>query len=412
MAGRKGARVHQMDVNTAFLYSSLAEEVYVEQPEGLQIPGKENWVCKLNRALYGLKQSSRAWFSLIAPTLVDFDFQQCEADSCIFVHTNVKGDKTYIALYVDDFLIAGDNADDIATIKGQLAEKFDMKDLGIAEKFLGMEIEYGEDGSVKLHQEQYLCDLLKRHGMQDCNPTSTPLDTSVKLTKAIDSDPLADSKEYASMVGGLMFAACVTRPDIMCAVGQLSQFLNKPTSQHLLTAKRVLRYLKGTLRLGIRYGHPPTPPIGFSDADWAGNIDTRRSTTGYVIMLNNEAVAWRSQRQPTVALSTMEAEYMALTEATKELLWMRRLLTELGYGSDNPADLFTDNQSALALSKNPVSHARAKHIDVRHHFVRDAVQDNVVWVQHIPTEDMTADSLTKALGREKHWKCTTRMGMC
>ena len=210
MAGLKGAKVHQMDVNTTFLYSSLVEEVYVEQPEGLEIPSKENWVCKLNRALYGLKQSPRAWFSLIAPTLVDFDFQQCEADPCIFVHTNVKGEKTYIALYVDDFLIAGENGDDITTIKGRLAERFDMKDLGIAEKFLGMEIEYGEDGSVKLHQEQYLHNLLQRHGMQDCNSISTPLDTSVKLTKALDSDSLANSKEYASIVGGLMFAACVT----------------------------------------------------------------------------------------------------------------------------------------------------------------------------------------------------------
>jgi hypothetical protein len=366
----------------------------------------------LNRALYGLKQSPRAWFSLIAPTLVDFAFQQCEADSCIFVHTNANGEKTYIALYVDDFLIAGENEDDIAAIKGLLAERFEMKDLGIAEKFLGMEIEYGEDGSVKLHQEQYLRNLLKRHGLQDCNPISTPLDTSVKLIKATNVEPLADSKEYASIVGGLMFAACVTRPDIMCAVGQLSQFLNKPTSRHLLAAKRILRYFKGTLNLGIRYGHPATPLIGFSDADWAGNLDTRRSTTGYVVMLNNGAVAWRSQRQPTVALSTMEAEYMALTEATKELVWMRGFLKELGYESNDPTNLFTDNQSALALSKNPVSHARAKHIDIRHHFVRDAIQDNVVWVQHIPTEDMTADSLTKALGREKHWRCTTRMGMC
>ena len=162
--------------------------------------------------------------------MVNFNFQQCEADSYIFVHTNANGEKTYIVLYVDDFLIAGENEDNIATIKGLLAEKFEMKDLGIAERFLGMEIEYGGDGSVKLHQEGYLWNLLKRHGMQDCNPISTPLDTSVKLTKATDAEPLANSKEYASIVGGLMFAACVTRPDIMCAVGQLSQFLNNPTS--------------------------------------------------------------------------------------------------------------------------------------------------------------------------------------
>src|SRR5436305_6692729 len=153
-----------------------------------------------------------------------------------------------------------------------------------------------------------------------------------------------------------MFSACVTRPDITCAVGQLSQFLNNPSSKHMLTVKRVLRYLQGTPSLGIMYGPPPSCLMGYSDVDWAGDVNTRRSTTGYVVMLNNGAVAWRSQHQPTVALSTMEAEYMALTEATKELLCMRRFLTELGYGSNNSTNLFTDNQSALALAKNPVSH--------------------------------------------------------
>lgn len=214
-----------------------------------------------------------------------------------------------------------------------------------------------------------------------------------------------------------MFAACVTRPDIMCAVGQLSQFLNNPSSKHLLAAKRVLRYLQGTSTYGIMYRPPPLRLQGYSDADWAGDIDTRRSTTGYIVMLNNGAIAWKSRRQPTVALSTMESEYMALTEATKELKWIRTLLAELGHSNGNsngdepPTDLFSDNQSAIALAKNPVSHARAKHIDIRHHFVREAIQDKVIWVQYIPTTEMTADSLTKALGREKHEKCTARMGM-
>jgi hypothetical protein len=289
-----------------------------------------------------------------------------------------------------------------------------MKDLGIARKFLGMEIDYDDDGSIKIHQKEYIQQLLERHGMLDCNPTATLLDIKVKLTVTSENDALADAKEYASIVGGLMFAACVTRPDIMCAVGQLSQFLNNPSTNHLLAAKRVLRYLKGTLTLGIVYRPPPMRLAGYSDADWAGDISTRRSTTGYVVMLNNGAIAWRSQRQPTVALSTMEAEYMALTEATKELKWVRQLLLELGYtrkDSDAPTQLYSDNQSAIALAKNPVSHARAKHIDIRHHFIRDAIQDKVIWVQYIPTSEMTADSLTKALGREKHEKCAARMGM-
>ena len=201
-----------------------------------------------------------------------------------------------------------------------------MKDMGIARKFLGIQIEYGDDGSIKIRQNDYIRDILARHGMSDCNPVSTPLDTSVKLVIATESEPLADQKEYQTVVGELMFAAIATRPDIMCAVGQPSQFNSKPSSRHLNAAKRVLRYLKGTSTRGITYRKPPMKRSVLSDADWAGDVNTRRSTTRYVVMLNNGAIAWRSKRQVTVALSTTEAEYMALTEATKELQWMRQFL--------------------------------------------------------------------------------------
>src|SRR5579862_9604022 len=415
LAGRKKAKIHQMDVNTAFLYSPLDELVYVEQPEGFIALGKEDHVCRLNKALYGLKQSPRAWFHLIAEVLTDFDFKQSEFDPCIFIHQNDKGERIYIALYVDDLIIAGENDDEIQTIKRRLGERFEMKDLGIAEKFLGIEIEYGSDGSIKIHQNQYIQQLLERHGMGECNPIATPLDTSIKLTSIRVDKVLADPKEYDSIVGGLTFAAYVTRPDIACAVGQLSQFLNNPSSIHMHAAKRVLRYLQGTSTLGITYRPPPLKLQGYSDANWAGDMDTRRSTTGYIVMLNNGAIAWKSHRQPTVALSTMESEYMALTDTTKELKWIRSLLAELGYSNgksdDEPTELFSDNQGAIALAKNPVSHSRAKHIDIRHHFVREAIQDRIIWVQYIPTAEMTADSLTKALGRKKHEKCTARMGM-
>jgi len=311
--------IHQMDVITAFLNSNLKETVYVRQPEGYEVPGKEHLVCKLNRALYGLKQSGRAWFDEVAPALIEFNFEMCESDHSIFVHTNSKGLKTYIALFVDDFLISSEDNDDLVEIKRRLSEKYEMKDMGIARKFLGIQIEYGDDGSIKIHQEDYICDILARHGMLECNPVSTPLDTSVKLVNATESEQLADQKEYQTVVGELMFAAIATRPDIMCAVGQLSQFNSKPSSKHLHAAKRVLRYLKGTTTLGIMYGKPPMRLNAFSDADWAGDVNTRKSTTGYVVMLNNGAIAWRSKRQVTVALSTTEAEYMALSEARKEL---------------------------------------------------------------------------------------------
>ena len=403
-----------MDVNTAFLYSTLQETVYVEQPEGFKVAGKEDYVCLLQKVLYGLKQSPRSWFHVIAEVLADFDFKQSTSDPCIWIHENANGERTYIALYVDNLIIAGENSSTIATIKQRLSERFEMKDLGIARKFLGMEIEHGKDGSIKIHQNQYIQQLLERHGMAGCNPVTTPLDTSVKLTSIMDNEAPADPTEYASIVGGLTFAAYVTRPDIACAVGQLAQFLNKPSSTHMHAAKRVLRYLAGTSTLGIMYRPPPLRLQGYSDANWAGDMDTRRSTTGYVVMLNNGAIAWKSRRQPTVALSTMESEYMALTDATKELKWIKTLIAELGYAngkSTDPTDLFSDNQGAIALAKNPVSHSRAKHIDIRHHFIREAIQDRIIWVQYIPTAEMTADSLTKALGREKHQKCTLRMGM-
>jgi hypothetical protein len=208
-----------------------------------------------------------------------------------------------------------------------------------------------------------------------------------------------------------MFAAVVTRPDIMCAASTLSQFLKNPSSKHLAAAKRVLRYFQDTLKMGIKYRPPPTHLSGFSDADWAGDINTRRSKTGYVVMLNNGAIAWRSQLQTTVALSTMEAEYMAVAEAIKELKWLRQFLTELGHKEEASTILQTDNQGAIALAKNPVHHSRAKHIDIRYHFIRDAVQDHTIWLQYVPTADMTADSLTKALGRQKHERCLSLMGM-
>jgi len=309
-------------------------------------------------------------------------------------------------------LIISDNDDHLAEVKRRLAEKFEMKDLGVARKFLGMEIEYGDDGSITIHQDRYIQSLLRRHGMEDCNPVSTPLDTSTKLVKTTDAEATADPKEYQSIIGGLMFAAIVTRPDIMCAVGQLSQFNSNPSSKHLAAAKRVLRYLKGTSKLGIMYSPPTTRLVGYSDADWAGDVNTRRSTTGFVVILNNGAIAWRSKRQVTVALSTMEAEYMAITEAAKELKWMCQFLAELEYGDHKSTTVLKcDNQGAIALAKNPVSHARAKHIDLRHHFIRDAIEDGIIGLEYIPTAEMTADSLTKALVRQKHVNCLRRMGM-
>src|SRR5438552_17949221 len=208
-----------MDVIMAFLNSDLKETVYVRQLEGHVVPGKEHLVCKLNRALYSLKQSGPAWFDEIALALIEFDFEMCESDHSIFVHTNSKGLKTYITLFVDDFFISSEDNNDLVEIKRRLSEKYEMKDMGIARKFLGIQIEYGDDGSIKIHQEDYICDILARHGMLECNPVSTPLDTSIKLVIATEYEQLADQKQYQMVVGELMFAVITIRLDTMCAVG-------------------------------------------------------------------------------------------------------------------------------------------------------------------------------------------------
>jgi hypothetical protein len=410
IAAGLGLKVHQMDVVTAFLYGQLQDTVYVEQPEGYEVSGYEDWVYLLKRALYGLKQAPLVWYDNIKAVLQGFEFVRCESDHGIFV-TIRNGYRIYLAVYVDDLLVMGQREEDIEEVKDLLKNRYQMKDLGIARRFLGMDIDYTEDGSIKLHLKQYLSVLLERHGMLDCNPVSTPMDSSMRLIPAADGDGFADVKEYQQIVGELQFASLVARPDISCAVGTLSQFNIKPTSLHLAAAKRVLRYLKGTADWGIVYSPPPGEASAFSDADWAGDRETRKSRTGYVVMMNKGAVSWRSSLQPTVALSTTEAEYMALTEVTKEVEWVRTFLKELQYGTDTPTTVSTDNQGAKALANNPVSHSRTKHIAIRHHFIREKVADNTVWIQYVPTEMMTADSLTKTLARQKHVKCSQLMGM-
>jgi Reverse transcriptase (RNA-dependent DNA polymerase) len=212
-------------------------------------------------------QAGCVWYEVIAPALEEFVFTRCESDHSIFVLER-DGRTTYIALYVDDLLIIGEDNSDVAYIKERLAAKFDMTDLGIAERYTGMEIKYNDDRSIKIHQGDYLRALLKKHGMEDCNPLSTPLDPVIKLTKTNpDVDTLVNVKEYASIVGGIMYAACVTRPDIMCVVSQLSAYNANPCSRHLMAPKRVLRYLSGTLDLGITYCPPPIEPEVFSDAN-------------------------------------------------------------------------------------------------------------------------------------------------
>ena len=303
----------------------------------------------------------------------------------------------------------------MSQVKSDLNSKFDIQDLGPVKQILGMEITQDKTtGSITITQTQYLKKILERFQMTECHPVTTPLDPNVKLDKTSDDAKLALPQlvhEYSAVIGSLNFAAIATRPDLKYTVYELSQFMNNPSPIHWTAAKRALRYIKGTLNLGITYLPSNLDPHSYSDANWGTNLTDRRSVSGYAIMFGEGAISWYSKKQPTVALSTMEAEYMALSNTTRECLWIRELLTELGIPPNGSTIINVDNQAAIKFTENSQFHAQSKHIDIRHHFIREHIASNEVSVQYCATENNLADIFTKTLPKAKHKHFAKLLGM-
>lgn len=417
LAAKHDLEMHQMDVNTAFLNGDLKEEIYMQQPEGFIQAGQEDKVCKLQRSIYGLKQAGRSWYDKIDASLSDMGLTRAHADNCVY-YRNKNGTIIIVAIYVDDLLILANNMTALHNLKAEISQRFDMKDLGEVHFCLGIQVfRNRHERSIRISQAKYVENILKRFNMLESKPIGTPLDANYKLTKEMSPVSEKEAEEmrsvpYQSAIGSLMYAMLGTRPDIAYAVGAVSQYCSNPGRGHWTAVKRIFRYLKGTRNYALEYkgsGHL----VGYSDADWAGNVDDRRSTTGYTFLIAGGAVSWSSKKQPTVALSTTEAEYMALSHATKEAVWIQRFLAEIGFGLAHQTStiIHTDNQGAIALAKNSVHHARTKHIDIKHHFIREKVETGEVKLVFCRTEDMVADVLTKGLSKERHGKCTRMMGL-
>jgi hypothetical protein len=310
---------------------------------------------------------------------------------------------------VDDILVIAKTLKEVTDTKTALLNTFDARDMGDAKYFLGMTIERDRvNRTIKLCQERAVIDLLGKYNLSECYPKLTPLSN---VLRASDGEPL-DTKTYpyASLVGSLLYLAVCTRPDISHAVGALARFMSAPRTAHWTAAKGVLKYLAGTSSYGLVFGGSTTELQGYCDADYASDTDTRRSTTGYVFMLNGSAISWSSRRQPTVAASTTEAEYMAAASATKEALWLRQLLTDLCYPCST-VTIHDDNQSTIKLLKNPISSQRSKHIDVAHHFARERITRGEIDFVYLPTGEMLADALTKPVPRPKLEFCRKGMGV-
>jgi hypothetical protein len=395
--------VHQMDVTTAYLNGDLEEDIYMTQPEGYV---KGDYVCKLQRSLYGLKQSGRAWYDKINTTFIKLGFSRSNADPSVYSRIS-RSEVLYVAIYVDDLMIIGNDLKAIAKLKDELSRLFKMKDLGNIHYILGIKMTHTAEGSIIMSQTHYIDAILRQYNMEDARAAGAPLNASVKLSKpmaeaTIDEQRYMRNVPYLNVIGSLMYLAQATRPDIAYAVGLLGRFASDPRPVHWEAAKHLMRYLIGTRNYCLKYSKSNMPLYGYCDADWGNDTDTRRSTTGYVFMLSNGAITWQSKRQQTVALSSTEAEYMAATQATKEATWLIQLLKDLNQNIPKPLTIKCDNQSCISIAKNPVHHQRTKHIDIQYHYVREKLKDNLITLQYCPTDQMVADLLTKALAKGKH----------
>nr|KYP66486.1 Retrovirus-related Pol polyprotein from transposon TNT 1-94 [Cajanus cajan] len=405
--------LEQLDVKTAFLHGDLDEEIYMEQPEGFEVKGKEDMVCKLKKSLYGLKQAPRQWYKKFDSFIKSQGFKRTDADPCVYINRYPNGKFLILLLYVDDMLIVGQDVQMIKNLKVELSKAFDMKDMGAAKHILGMDIiRDRKAGKLWLSQERYIERVLERFNMKNAKPVITPLVGHFKLSKK--SCPTIREKmstiPYSSAVGSLMYAMVCTRPDIAHAVGVVSRYLSNPGKTHWEAVKWILRYLRGTSKLCLRFGGAKPILEGYTDADMAGDLDDRKSTSGYIFTFSGGAISWQSKLQKCISLSTTEAEYVAATEAGKEMLWMKKFLQELGLKQEEYI-VYCDSQSALDLSKNTMYHSRTKHIDVRYHWIRLAIEKQLFQLKKIHTDRNAADMLTKNVTREKLRQCIELVGM-
>jgi transposase InsO family protein len=406
LAVRNKMYIHQMDAVTAFLQGDLNEEIYMDQPE--EYSDGSNRVCRLQKTIYGLKQASREWNSKLDSALIRYGVCRSKMDPCVYYRKDLS---LILAVYVDDFLIFYKDEKMLKNIKKYLCENFLMKDLGTAKSCLGIKITQ-KDFNITLDQSRYILEILGKFGLSEAKPVGTPVSTSHKLTKHVDPDKsLVGKVPYQEAIGSLLFIANCTRPDISFAVSELSKYNLNHDGTHWMAVKRVFRYLRGTVDMQLCYKEPMAELEGYCDADWASDVEERRSCTGYLFKMSGGAISWRSKRQATIALSSTEAEYMAMSESGCEVIWLRQLLGELLGELKKPTTIYCDNESAIKLSQSDAYRPRSKHIDIRHHHVRQLADRNIVKIQHLSTKIMIADSLTKAVSKEKTEFCSKSMGL-
>lgn len=402
LAAQHDLTLNQMDVKATYLHAPIDCEIFMDQPKGFQVKPKNGaqLVCKLNKSIYGLKQSGRNWNTMLHEFLIENEFVQSQADHCIDTKLSDK-EKVILLVWVDDIVVAASDETCLREVKEKLKSKFKMKDLGHLTHFTGIDFTK-KVGTVKMNQSRYIDKILERFGMADCKVRATPSEIKCNLIPEGDQ---TDQRKYREMLGSLIYIMTCTRPDISWIVSRLSHYMSDPREKHMTALKHVYRYLQGTKDYELCYNKCNTKLelMGYSDADWTNDAEDRKSTTGYCFSLNPDGaiVSWKTKKQQTVALSTCEAEYVALAATVQEVLYLTQILKDLDHSFQQTATLFEDNQGTIRLAKNPVNRQRSKHVDIKYHFIRSNVLQGKIVLVYCPTENMAADVFTKSATRAK-----------
>ena len=419
IAARNDWEIEMFDFHSAYLNGILddGETIYMEQPPHHEVADRTRYVVKLRKSLYGLKQAGRKWYDVLCGLLTNVGFQRSLADPAVFF-AHIGGDVVVLFIHVDDTTITGSSISLNKEFKRRISERFEITDLGSISWLLGLAIERNRTSrTLSISQKSYIETILRRFNLENAKSLSIPMDPNTHFSK--DDCPSTDEEvtvmkkvPYREAIGALNWIAVGSRPDIAFVVGQLAQYLENPGRVHWEAAKRVMRYLKSTKETKLVYGASGKSGLrSFTDADGASQ-DHRRAISGFVVLIDGGAVSWSSKKQELVTLSTMEAEYVAATHAAKELVWFRRLLGEIFRPLNVPINLFSDNQSAIALAHSDGQfHARSKHIDIRYHFIKFCIEDLSIDLIYCPTEEMTADIFTKPLSVAKNSKFAHSLGL-
>ncbi|GJZ72559.1 retrovirus-related pol polyprotein from transposon TNT 1-94 [Tanacetum coccineum] len=396
-----------MDIKTAFLNGELKKEVYVSQPERFVDQNNPLHVYKLKKAVYGLKQAPCAWYDMLSSFLISQKFSKGTVDPTLFTW-HAGNDILLVQIYVDDIIFASTNTVMCNEFANQMTTKFKMSMMGQMSFFLGLQISQCPRG-IFINQSKYASKIVKKYGLNSTDSVDTPMIEIKKLDEDLQGKQV-DATLYRGMIGSLMYLTA-SRPDLNYVVCLCARYQAKPIEKHLQAVKRIFRYLNGTINMGLWYLKDTNMSLtAYADADHAGCQDTRRSTSGSAQFLGDKLVSWSSKKQKSTDISSTEAEYIALSGCCSQILWMRSQLTYYGF-QFNKIPLYCDNKSAIALCCTNVQHSRAKHIDIRYHFINEQVENGIVELYFVRTEYQLADIFTKPLPRERFNFLIDKLGM-